>query len=653
MTKDGQLSWHKTADCLWSSTAEIQGKATLTDHYEDLRSFFVDTLGVQTLTLQIVYDDLIQTHPQQPRTVEDIKKTIWSFNSLLQTEPDMRRQLDPEPLLEASVFPVRYPGGGKRLVSAKDSEFAIVDREYLAGRFEGRIKFLDYDLGEVRRLQPFLEWCNLGYRYLSRSVKEITSVSTGQTGRNISSTNRDIKRKAHALLRVAATFDSPRYESNPEALYRLLRTAQVIETNGISCLLSISQAGQAVQVEEPVGEDMHISEANDSGLTIYVPRNKKSQEFCFGSLLPERLGDWLMRDPTSQILGGNNTVDGCKVGNALIAVLTTLLAVDVSVMSRSLDHHGIVQVPIANEDIITDDGVDSEEDGDDEEEVDGQAEVEEGFDYFEADDFNDDDLSTLVDPSTSSSGTNTPTASPPSGQIQVVDMISRQSRWAATTTARHRPAMPTAISRTDSLSVEDHRYRALIRRVITAARSDTATLFPRGPSTVGGPFSMGELLNNLPSTSSANTSTGGFRSSSQIERDRKIGALGELYVFELLHKLQLAGFGRHNWQSTIRGYIAGMHADYMDLGAWSGRETADITYQDAGGEFGRLLRDNGYGEFDNSEGEEYFIEVKTTTGTVETPFYVSKGQYARVSYMPCLAVLLSPTFQNPFINVRY
>ncbi|KAM7185751.1 hypothetical protein V8F20_011688 [Naviculisporaceae sp. PSN 640] len=638
VNKNGQPSWHKTADCLWSSTAEILGKATLNDHYEDLRSFFVDVLGVQTLTLQIVYDDLVESRPQRPRTVNDIKNTIWSFNSLIQTEPDMRRQLDPEPVLKASVFPVRYPGdGGKRLVSAKDVEFAIVDREHLAGRFEGRIKFLDYDLAEVRRLQPFLEWCNLGHRYISRSVKEITSVSSGQTGRSISNSHRDIKRKAHAILRIAATFGSPRYKSDPEALYQLLRTARVVETDGISCLLSISQAGRAVEVEEPVGEDLHISEGDDSGLTIYVPRNKDAQEFCFGSLLPERLADWLMRDPISQILGGHGSVDGCPVDNAMIAVLTTVLAFDVSALSRTLDRRGIVQVSIANEDIIAAVGDDIEEDAGDDIEEDAGEEQE--IDYFGTDDFDDDDLSTLIDPSTTPPGTSTPATSPPSEHTRVVDVLSRQSHWAvATTSAPPRPVIPTAVSQFDSSSVEDHRYRALISWVITVARSDTSNLFPRAPSAANTnrAFDMSDLLSSVPFTSSTATSTSGTWFSSQTERDKKIGALGELYVFELLCKLSLNGFGRHNWQSTIRRYIAGMHADYMDLDAWSGRETADITYRDVTGEFGRLLRENGYTALDDNEEEEpevdteYFIEVKTTTGGVETPFYLSKGQYARM-----------------------
>lgn len=192
--RQGKPCWYKSSECLWSSTTEIRGKVTLNDHYEDLEDFFIGTLGVKTLTLQMVYDELLQTSPQ--KTLEEMKGTIWSFNALLQTEPE---NVDPGPLLKACIFPVEYPNG-TRVLSSADTQFAIIDREYLAARFRGRIKVLDYSLAETRSLSPFFEWTNLAPRYLSNSVKEITSVSDRNKG-PISVPNRDLKRKAHALLR--------------------------------------------------------------------------------------------------------------------------------------------------------------------------------------------------------------------------------------------------------------------------------------------------------------------------------------------------------------------------------------------------------------------------------------------------------------------
>lgn len=98
----------------------------------------------------------------------------------------------------------------------------------------------------------------------------------------------------------------------------------------------------------------------------------------------------------------------------------------------------------------------------------------------------------------------------------------------------------------------------------------------------------------------------------------------------------LPGFGRDSWQSTIRHYVKG-HRDYADLERWVGRETADITYSDTTGAFTALLADKGYLDLWNADDiaqarPQYFVEVKATTGPCETPFYMSKHQYQRVSW---------------------
>lgn len=140
-----------------------------------------------------------------------------------------------------------------------------------------------------------------------------------------------------------------------------------------------------------------------------------------------------------------------------------------------------------------------------------------------------------------------------------------------------------------------------------------------------------------------------FRSANQLERDKKIGAAGELYVstymirvtpilmlnfylqvFELLSKLELPGWGLGNWQSTIRTY-ANIHPEYADLTRWPNRETADLVYPDTQGDLTRILV---HAEILNGDWSTrrptYFIEVKTTTGPCGTPFYMSGNQYRLV-----------------------
>lgn len=173
MTND-EPGWYRISECLWSSTTGIRGKVTLNDNYEDPKDIFIDILGVKTLTLQMVDDELLETSRRS--TIGETKSKVWFFNALLPTE---RHCADPAPLLERPVFPIIYPDGTEGLSSA-ETEFAIPDREHLASQFRGRTKMLDVSLEEVRRLKDFFEWTDLANRYLSASIKELTSFS-GET----------------------------------------------------------------------------------------------------------------------------------------------------------------------------------------------------------------------------------------------------------------------------------------------------------------------------------------------------------------------------------------------------------------------------------------------------------------------------------------
>ena len=73
---------------------------------------------------------------------------------------------------------------------------------------------------------------------------------------------------------------------NDLSLMDLLKGARVYETDGISSLLILSQGGLQVTVDIKKSE-VHIGD-NESGLQIYVPRDSRSQEFCYLSKLPPR-----------------------------------------------------------------------------------------------------------------------------------------------------------------------------------------------------------------------------------------------------------------------------------------------------------------------------------------------------------------------------
>ncbi|EFW99767.1 hypothetical protein CMQ_85 [Grosmannia clavigera kw1407] len=106
------------------------------------------------------------------------------------------------------------------------------------------------------------------------------------------------------------------------------------------------------------------------------------------------------------------------------------------------------------------------------------------------------------------------------------------------------------------------------------------------------------------------------------KRNLLIGAAGEVY-----------DFGRNKcWQSSIRHYVA-VHPEYSRLTQWVGQETSDIRYSDAQGKLTAYLIELGYLDASTWQGAtpEYFIEVKTTTSSCKTPFFVSSKQYDRMN----------------------
>ena len=195
MNVNGRHNWFKTSQCLWASATTIRGRATLNDHYEDSKDFFVTVLGVAELSLDMVLDELVEKGSRQA-PVEEIKETLWALTSFLSTNTPVS---SPRRILESRVFPVKYPNG-QVVLRTSSVEFGIVDRRLLGDSFAGEANLLDFTLEEVRSLKPFFVWAGLEKRYLSNMVKEISQAEGGELVL-IASRSRDIGRKASGLFR--------------------------------------------------------------------------------------------------------------------------------------------------------------------------------------------------------------------------------------------------------------------------------------------------------------------------------------------------------------------------------------------------------------------------------------------------------------------
>ncbi|KAK1753770.1 hypothetical protein QBC47DRAFT_303960 [Echria macrotheca] len=503
---DGQAVWHKSQDCLWSSATAIRGKFVLDGVYGGLRHFFVDMLGVPLMTAAMVYEKLTAEHDES-FTAQEAMQTIMVFNSFLATAP---RNFAPDRVLANRIFPVRSPGGEVSLCRGTDA-FSLLDRKLLGEAFAGVASFLDCSLQELHTLQPFIQWAGLGNRYLSASVKEITSADREST-RSISSSHRDIKAKAHALLRIAAFFNSPRTLSSLGELYTFLRNSRILETDRIQAELLLTQGNRVHRVEKD-SVLVHIQEA-DNGLTVYVPRDERSQEVCFNSKLPKTICEWLMTDPTTQIRDH-------IPAQALTAVQSVLNAKPFA-LDDILDQHGIgeVNVPNINDEVMRQDTalilarpvLPEASDGPEEIIISRPGTPSPGRPApsgREEPESSDEDSSVMATPLSS-------VASP--APNPALPYVAIQSAYASS----RPPLRPTPVFIEDNQDV----YYRLLQNVVRAARSAT---FPSQ-----GIFNMAAMRSALPGTDEQSDSATGeryrIRSTSQIERDKQIGAAGELFV---------------------------------------------------------------------------------------------------------------------------
>ncbi|TGJ87512.1 hypothetical protein E0Z10_g1294 [Xylaria hypoxylon] len=669
-------SWHTTDACIWSSATYIPGKAALNSDWPYMKIFFVHFLGVPTLTLNMVYEELQRKGASENTGISEMKQELWQFNSLLSVS---RERLNTSPILNSRVFPVRSPDGSVALLSAASNDFAILDRKVLGMQFGELAKLLDFTFDEVHRLQPFLQWAGLDERRLSVRVTEVTAPVVSAENM-LQESKLQIKPRAYALCRIAAHLRSYKAQ-NPEAFYQLLLNSTVLETDEIRSELHLIEDGHTLKVEQFQAE-LHI-EATEDTLRIYVPKDSVRQDICFLYNLPYALYKWMIDDSGAAV--------EIRESEQAKRIIQSILAANPSSLELLLEKEGIVELgfpEFTEEEVVEEYTLSAAED----------------MHYFSSDIvfpqsshrhttsqeqepdtpiFSEGDSATLVSEADSTEAESPVSSlyspSPPpekqmrsskkspsrgtselSPSLRPVDYIVPSPgtvRTAPTSpeTIRPAPPSPEAVraaapspepilfsqpptpvpSRPSTPKIRDDldtpkgsAYITLLDTVINSARA--ASLPQKGT------FDMSVMkvkLNEVHGTDNINEDYFKLRTTRAIERDKMIGAAGELYVFELLSNKKIGlSFPQTRWQSIIRTYVA-VHTAYADMGPWTGIETADFVYTDFDSDLTNILIDSEYLDREVWKGQAptYYIDVKTTMGGCESPFFMSKSQCKRVS----------------------
>ena len=352
----------------------------------------------------------------------------------------------------------------------------------------------------------------------------------------------------------------------------------VYVSDGIRLLLQITQDGRSIESASSRA-NFHFEEA-EGALRLYLPKNEAERDVCFESDLPRRLCTFLgIIDP-----GASGVIGGVfRKNNPLV-------------IDRILEKAGVSQIDCDFAALDKELGA-------------SEAEL---------------DVETLVE-ATSNIRLSTPGSGPrPYTSSGGARWRERHSRSEIAEDVRDE-IMPSSSHQEKQIEAQETAYKRILEHVVNVARQRvTLGIFESTGFSTENPAATEALPQDSIRTA--------FAPRSQ-DRDFKVGAAGELYMFEYLKGLDLPRFNLDNWKSEIRDRVK-IHADYHDVEKYNDRSAiADIEYLDDTGTLTRFLKQKGHltqGLWD-SERPLYHIEIKTTTSSNwQEPFFMSKAQQRHV-----------------------
>lgn len=307
-------------------------------------------------------------------------------------------------------------------------------------------------------------------------------------------------------------------------LHNILQDIKVYQTDGISSELHLSQEGK-LRVHILGSSDFHTDE-NGPCAEIFVPRNKKRRDRCYVSKLPSKLFDWLMTDPLTSISNGAGNERGWR----LVGVI---LSCPKSLIPEVLEEEGIVAAGLE---------MDVEEDvSDDESLASGTLVVSlEGGTPRSPTSF-ESATGQRYNPSSAVRHSLRPSRSP--HNVYEISPVIRPT--GGSNAHREVAASPaTADADTDT-------YKQLLEKVVVAARRAGFPTVPTGP--LDNMEALRASLDMISESSYPDTGAAvRFRSKTQLERDRMVGAAGELYVSTIdSSRITVALFFRTDLQSDL------------------------------------------------------------------------------------------------------
>ncbi|KEF57389.1 uncharacterized protein A1O9_05306 [Exophiala aquamarina CBS 119918] len=600
--------WLKSFQTIWQSTVPFPGRTTIGNLYPELEDFFRKDIGVVTQDAVMLMKEIMSSSKtfraedatsdkdedrlRFSRVIERIREVMVVAGQVIQITPrDEKVVMCLRKLTDCSFLPCRL--GESKSLEKPTASFFVVDNERYGTAFAGKLKLLDFDNAEMTFVYPLLDALNLLGTSLSKHVTVMVDAEESPPHQVLSSF---LRQRAYAISCCATFHHSAKYFNKRTTMHQLLLEAEVILCDRMVTNLKVCRDGEVVVVQS--GRPLLEIRILDEDLKIFVPSREEDLYACFRTELPLQLTKILQIEDQQAIKQFYRIINDESMSLDRIMVEEDIPTV------RWLEKPPVVEPTTTS--------------------MSGEPRRVASEDQAQSDEF-----------------------TTPKSRDDSVEERAHQVRSTSPASQVDAESLPTTITpilspRSHLISypgstgtlqsaAHDRLYRRLLERIIRQARGSTQDS-----------FSMSDLENALEDDTGLRRALGlGCGRRLTFEENAKIGAAGELYVFECLDALGLQGFSRENWQSTIRDRVS-VVPEYSEIKPGKPPEEADLVYEASTDDFERFLRQKStLAPFPNWSSFQpvtdlpvkYLVEVKATTEqNCAAAFYMSDIQYNQMKH---------------------
>jgi hypothetical protein len=159
-------------------TIEIRNHVPIAAMYPELKEFYVNVLGVSTVTDVFMMKQLAATAANPSKNAHEIRRLMLSASELLDVNSQSSQfGRSIEILQQSKYLPCKSPSGHDMFRSLGET-FFIVDNKYYAEKFSGKLILLDFTYEQLIFLHELFRILRLDDRYLARHVRRETSAET-------------------------------------------------------------------------------------------------------------------------------------------------------------------------------------------------------------------------------------------------------------------------------------------------------------------------------------------------------------------------------------------------------------------------------------------------------------------------------------------